>query len=100
MPINEKPFSDLTQFCGNLLEQLLEQGFQVPIYFVAVGANGSVMAVHYVAEGEHLGARCVAEYVPQSGLTFPIHMMVLDGSVDHAAHAVIKAPEQSTFTIQ
>ena len=102
MPQNDSAFSlaDLSKNLANTNEQALERGFQVPIYCTAVGADGSLVAAHYYWAEENLECRIVAQYLPHDGIPLPIHLILLDGTADHAARALIATAEQSTFPIQ
>jgi hypothetical protein len=65
---------------GASIRQLLDAGFEMPIHFAAVGANGSVVAGTYRASPQGRGCDCQITVQPlkPEGLTSPVNIMYVD----------------------
>lgn len=71
---------NLTEALASALTAMIEQGMQLPIYCVSVSANGSVLACHYVEDGDGLDCRMVAEHIEEAGFAVPINVIFSDSS--------------------
>lgn len=65
---------------GVSIQQLLDAGFELPIHFAAVSANGSVVAgtYHTSPEDGTFDYQITAETMKQEGMTSPINIMYVD----------------------
>jgi hypothetical protein len=79
MQLNEK---GLTEAIASALSAVIEHGFNLPIYCVIIGSDGSLMAWHYISgNGPDLDCRMIAEHLENGiGLRFPINMFFSDSS--------------------
>jgi len=61
------------------IEQLLARGFEMPIHFVAMGANGAIFAGSIDFSGNGHGLDCKMTVQPEDeGLTAPVNIMYVD----------------------
>jgi hypothetical protein len=82
---------------AQLLEELLERGFTLPLCFTVVGSNGGILAGRYRADEEGLAAEFVAEDMPDGkGLALPINIMFVD-SRGEAARVLLGANAEPVF---
>ena len=87
--MTEENLDPLARAMGEALEACLKLGFELPLHAVAVGLNGSVLAVRYVAaEGGGLAAQPLAEYFENAQFTAPVNIMIVDASGE-AARVII-----------
>jgi hypothetical protein len=103
MPFENDAFlSALLEVLGasRLLTQILERGFTLPIYGIAVDKLGSLMAVHVIESGDGMECRLVAAHLAPEGMVLPISIVYLDGTPGHVAYTAIETADQRSFTIQ
>jgi hypothetical protein len=90
-----KNINDLREAIASNLEVMIKRGLKPPIYSVMIGANGNMMAFHYVPH-EVLGLdwRMVAEYIQEDEgiFRFPINLYFSDSS-GRSEKAIIEAGE-------
>ena len=60
------------------MTELLDQGFQMPIHFAAVGTNGSIVAGTYRPLSHSGGFDCAITVETSDGLTAPLNVMFID----------------------
>ncbi len=87
---------DLESMFVRFLEQLINQGFEPPIYALTVGSNGHIMAGQYVVSptGECLDFIELTSYSPQEGkVGLPINIILIDTN-GLAARCLISEPDQ------
>lgn len=86
-----------SEYGAEILRTLLDKGFQLPIYWVAVGINGSILAAQYEASGDKdLTCNFLIEHCPSGTVQFPINMMFVD-SQGQAARVLIKGPDKVEY---
>jgi hypothetical protein len=68
------------------LQQLLAKRFAMPIHFVAVGTNGSLVAGTYRTSTEGAGFDCLitVQTLNAGGLTAPVNIMYVDSKGESA----------------
>jgi len=84
----------LTEVFSDLLEQCQERGMKFPLVLVAVGANGSLLALR--TNGGESELQVLARYSVSPGYQMPINFMVVD-SVGEAASVQLEADGGSLF---
>lgn len=75
------PKTDLptpTQTLSALLEEVLDQGFELPLYTVALGCNGAMTYQRYVVAADGLECEQLAEYFDEPLFAFPANIIVTD----------------------
>jgi hypothetical protein len=97
--------AELTAAMGAALRRLLEQeGFDLPISFVALARNGSVLAGRYhladssgALSGE-AGLDCdiLAEAYVQGIFALPLNLMFVDARGKKAARVLIEGPDRES----
>ncbi len=79
------------------LQQLLESGFELPIYIVVVGANGSLVLGQYpqssVSADEELDIEILSSRERPEGYVLPINIIFVD-SQGEAARLFIQTPDK------
>ena len=60
------------------MKELLDQRFQMPIHFAAVGTNGSIVAGTYRPLSHSGGFDCAITVQTSDGLIAPVNVMVVD----------------------
>jgi hypothetical protein len=60
------------------IESMLADGFELPIYFAAIGRNGSMVCGQYTQAEVGLKAEFLAERIQDEGLETPMHIMFVD----------------------
>ena len=84
----------LTEVFSDLLKQCHERGMKFPLVLVAVGANGSLLALRTNGgEGE---LQVLARYSVSPGYQTPINFMIVD-STGEAASAQLEAHGVTAF---
>jgi hypothetical protein len=87
----------LTEAFGNILDSLVhEQGFETPIYSVAIDVNGCIMASHIRWDGNDLKPEFVAQYTPTGFMQFPVIFVFVDGPTGRTAKIRIRSPGEET----
>ena len=67
-----------TQMLG-VLNQLLQQGYELPLYVAYIGQNGSITGGRYdEIEGVGLDFTMVTFHLEGEGMVLPIHMLIVD----------------------
>ncbi len=85
----------LTEKFVEVLEQVVMAGFEVPMVLVAVGSNGSMLAVEYDVHPEgHLDGKPIAERVKDGELSLPINIVIVDARGE-AGRVVLKSSGRS-----
>ncbi len=80
--------SDLSDFLTDTVKTCLTKGMSLPLTFVLVGINGSVVVNRYfLSESGELDAIEIVRHAEGTGLELPINVMILD-SKGRAAHAL------------
>lgn len=80
-----------------ILEQCIAQGFTVPLYVVIVGANGAVLAAHYLQAEQGLKAKTVAQHSVDGGFTLPVNLMIVDSTGEKAARVTFEASGETRW---
>jgi hypothetical protein len=79
----------------NFLEELINQGFKLPIYTIVVGSNGEIMAgkYDYSSEGA-LNHHELTQYSPEAGkVRLPMNIILIDSS-GQAARCLMAASNE------
>ncbi|HEY3836524.1 MAG TPA: hypothetical protein VGL72_08130 [Bryobacteraceae bacterium] len=78
------------------VQQLLDRGFEMPIHFVAVGTNGSVVGGTYrrKPDGDDLDCEITIPSTSAAGLTAPVNIMYVDRRGESAVVVLRKSPEE------
>jgi hypothetical protein len=77
--------NQLAEIMSKVLVQLREEGFELPIQVIVVGACGSIICMEYVqGEGDALDTNHVAERIRPPGLRLPINLILIDSKGDAA----------------
>ncbi len=87
---------DLDSTYGRFLQEVIDQGFKLPIYAVTVGSNGFIAAGQYDVSpiGEGLNFTELAGYTPTSGMVkLPVNIILVD-SEGQAARCLIQRPDE------
>jgi hypothetical protein len=84
---------------AEVLRELLEQGFELPIYVGIVSRNGCMMWFVYVAnEQGTLDTKMLAEFTPHEQMMLPINIILVDSCGD-AARVLLRAGEEPTVHV-
>ena len=83
----------LTEVFSDLLKQCQERGMKFPLVLVAVGANGSLLALRTNGAG---GLQVLARYSVSPEYQTPINFMIVD-STGEAASAQLEAHGVTAF---
>jgi hypothetical protein len=91
--------NDFTDVLIEILSDLIDEGFELPIYIFAVSQNGCVVAARY--EGNPSGGgvkpRIYTDHIESGGWEQPIHCFFVDGT---GKSQVVKIePESLTDTL-
>jgi hypothetical protein len=78
-----------------IVNQLLGQGFHLPIHLAAIAINGSMISGSFTGESFETSAQESFD----EGYILPINMMFVDGVTGDAARVLIQNPEQVEYTI-
>jgi hypothetical protein len=86
--------SDPIYDSGLSVQELLDRGFELPIHFAAIGANGSVVAGTYQPRDDASGLDCriTAQSSETEGLTVPVNIMFVDSRGESAVIVVRRLP--------
>lgn len=79
------------------LTQLIDAGFEAPLYVASVALNGTLVYGVYRTVERHLEYEVLAEHSGDDAvMALPVHMMVVDrrGVVAHGTFAVDGGPPQ------
>jgi hypothetical protein len=78
------------------VQQLLHRGFEMPIHFAAVGANGSVVAGTFtmLPGGQGMDCQITVPTSKAEGLTAPVNIMYVDSKGDSALVVVRQSKGQ------
>jgi hypothetical protein len=77
---------------AEIFEKLLEEGFELPMYWVAVSANGSIAGARYeTSDGEHLNFVPLVDHSPSGIFQVPVNMMFTD-TKGRAARVLFEGP--------
>jgi hypothetical protein len=82
------------QITAILTECIYEDGFQLPIYWCQIGANGGLCVIRFTEAGEGkegLEATALAEHYPHRNITFPLNVLITD-SRGKGKYIVFEAP--------
>jgi hypothetical protein len=63
---------------ADLLENCLDNGFEPPLYLIAIGANGSIIVARYTMENDGLKAIVLTEHVESDGFHEPMNFVIVD----------------------
>jgi hypothetical protein len=77
------------------MTELLNRGFELPLYFTCVAIDGAMVYGHYAGtEGEE-GMECdiLATYTPESVFPLPLNLMIVDQRGE-AARILIDASQE------
>jgi hypothetical protein len=86
----------ITEMLVDALKRLQADGWDLPIYFTAIAANGSVLCGRYDANDEGgVEARMIAEHFEDNGFRMPINMM-LSNVKGEAVRLSIQNPDVGT----
>jgi hypothetical protein len=82
------------------VQQLLDRGFEIPIYFAALGTNGSVFAGTFLPSPDGHGLDCQITIQPDSdeGLTAPVNIMYVDRKGEAAMFVLRPSADESAPT--
>jgi hypothetical protein len=58
----------------DLLENCLDNGFEPPLYLIAIGANGSIIVARYTIEDDGLKLAVLTEHVERDGFHVPMNI--------------------------
>ena len=69
-------------YCIEILSDLIDQGFELPIYMFAVSQNGCVVAARYEGDAKQEGtkAHIFAEHMEGKGWDLPVNCFFVDGT--------------------
>jgi len=90
--------NDFTDVLIEILSDLIDEGFELPIYIFAVSQNGCVVAARYEANpltGEKK-PRIFSEHIESGGWEQPINCFFVDGTGKSESFKI--APESFTDT--
>lgn len=94
--MSDDTFDHLGAHMGRFLASLLtEHAFELPVHFVMIGRDGSIMGGTY-AKNEHEGgldADVTVSHAPSGVLTLPVNIVFVDSR--GAAARVLIGPEQT-----
>jgi hypothetical protein len=85
---------------GEVLDTLLEKGFEPPLYWALIASNGAMLTGCYepCAEGESLQAKLLFEHYPDRlhprFMRMPFNMMFVDGT-GRVSRLTMRAPERN-----
>jgi hypothetical protein len=66
----------LSKMFAEVLSKLIEEGWYPPIYYAAIGANGSVICGQFDANDQYgLESTTTAEHIVGQGLNLPMNIM-------------------------
>jgi hypothetical protein len=60
----------------NLLENCPDNGFEPPLYLIAIGANRSIIVARYAMEDDGLKPTVLTEHVESDGV--PMNIVIVD----------------------
>ena len=85
---------------GSSVQQLLDRGFEMPIHFVAVGTNGSVVGgtYHRTSNDRDLVCEITIQSTNPNGLTAPVNIMYVDRRGESAVVVLRQTPEKQAET--
>lgn len=80
MNVTDWEVDNLVQQLRGALERAMAMGFELPLFFAIISANGEIYAGCYEssASGPHLDCRMLVQHTPTGYLVAPINMMLVD----------------------
>jgi hypothetical protein len=90
--------NNITDLLINILSNLIDNGFELPIYMFAVSQNGSLVAAKYKGNplAEVTKAHVFAEHFESDGWSLPINCFFVDGTGKSESFRI--TPESFTDT--
>jgi len=68
----------LSEELGQCIEALLNDGFELPLYFTCMAVNGTMIYGRYALGDEEVGGEILASYGPDDAFALPINIIFVD----------------------
>lgn len=84
---------------GEIIQQLVARGWEMPVYVASIGSNGgSIIAVYEPPDsGRAGGCRFIAQALKPEGIKYPINTLWVNSKGDGVRVVLIKAEEAPKF---
>lgn len=80
---------------SEILSNLVDQGFELPLVVAAIAVNGSVSVARFARSPEGVAVQVLANHIEGGGFQTPVNIMVTDSNGD-AARVVVGADARIT----
>jgi hypothetical protein len=80
------------------LENCLDNGFELLLYLIAIGANGSIVVARYTLKNNGLKATVLTEHIESDGFHVPMNVVIV-GAQGQAARTLVTKDGTKKVTI-